>query len=97
MFQEHVWVTRDGKFPLPSESENCILVTVTEEEVNNVVKHVPKIETLVSSPFCAFSAKETTDLKCLHREFTNTYLLSFFHFKSFKSKKFVLRSSNCCF
>jgi len=91
MFQEHVWVTRDGKFPLPSESENCILVTVTEEEVNNVVKHVPKIETLVSSPFCAFSAKETADLKCLHREFTSAYLLSFLFISLLKVKKIVLR------
>ena len=32
---------------LPTESENCILVTVTDEEVDNVVKHIPKLETLV--------------------------------------------------
>jgi len=33
---------------LPTESENCILVTVTDEEIDNVVKHVQKLETLVS-------------------------------------------------
>ena len=48
IFQLNPWVTKDGEFSLPTESENCILVTVTDEEVDNVVKHVPKIETLVS-------------------------------------------------
>ncbi|XP_045172818.1 calcium/calmodulin-dependent protein kinase kinase 1-like isoform X2 [Mercenaria mercenaria] len=43
----HPWVTKDEEFPLPTESENCILVTVTDEEVDNVVKHVPKLETLI--------------------------------------------------
>ena len=41
------WVTCDGQFPLASEEVNCQLVTVTEEDMENVVKHVPKIETLV--------------------------------------------------
>ncbi|XP_060085994.1 calcium/calmodulin-dependent protein kinase kinase 1-like [Ylistrum balloti] len=43
----HPWVTKDGEFPLPTEEENCILVTVTQEDINNVVKHVPKIETVI--------------------------------------------------
>ncbi|XP_069134610.1 calcium/calmodulin-dependent protein kinase kinase 1-like isoform X2 [Argopecten irradians] len=43
----HPWVTKEGEFPLPTEEENCILVTVTEEDINNVVKHVPKIETVI--------------------------------------------------
>ncbi|XP_060569881.1 calcium/calmodulin-dependent protein kinase kinase 1-like isoform X3 [Ruditapes philippinarum] len=43
----HSWVTKDGEFPLPTESENCNLVTVTDEEVDNVVKPVPKLETLI--------------------------------------------------
>ncbi|XP_052834038.1 calcium/calmodulin-dependent protein kinase kinase 1-like [Octopus bimaculoides] len=42
----HPWVTKDGTEPLPSEEENCVLITVTEEEVENVVKHVPRLETL---------------------------------------------------
>ncbi|OWF42544.1 calcium/calmodulin-dependent protein kinase kinase 1-like isoform X2 [Mizuhopecten yessoensis] len=45
--KEHPWVTKDGEFPLPTEEENCILVTVTQEDINNVVKHVPKIETVI--------------------------------------------------
>ncbi|KAK3083915.1 hypothetical protein FSP39_005274, partial [Pinctada imbricata] len=43
----HPWVTKDGEFPLPTEEENCILVTVTDEDLDNVVKHVPKLDTLI--------------------------------------------------
>ncbi|KAL4223738.1 Calcium calmodulin-dependent protein kinase kinase 2 [Mactra antiquata] len=43
----HPWVTKDNAFILPTESDNCILVTVTDEEINNVVKHIPKLETLI--------------------------------------------------
>ncbi|XP_052228908.1 calcium/calmodulin-dependent protein kinase kinase 1-like isoform X3 [Dreissena polymorpha] len=45
--KEHAWVTKEGTLTLPTESENCILVTVTDEEVDNVVKHIPKLETLI--------------------------------------------------
>ncbi|XP_052799906.1 calcium/calmodulin-dependent protein kinase kinase 1-like isoform X2 [Mya arenaria] len=45
--KDHPWVTKDGEFPLPTENENCILVTVTDEEINSVIKHVPKLETLI--------------------------------------------------
>lgn len=34
--------------PLPSEDENCTLVEVTEEEVENSVKHIPSLATVVS-------------------------------------------------
>ena len=45
------WVTKNGEFPLPTEDQNCILVTVTKEDIDNVVKHVPKLDTLVSLYF----------------------------------------------
>ncbi|XP_022337138.1 calcium/calmodulin-dependent protein kinase kinase 1-like isoform X4 [Crassostrea virginica] len=45
--KEHPWVTRDGEEPLPSEEENCVLVTLTDEDLDNVVKHVPKLDTLI--------------------------------------------------
>ena len=41
-------MTRAGEEPLPSEEENCVLVTLTDEDLDNVVKHVPKLDTLVS-------------------------------------------------
>ena len=48
--QAHYWVTKNGAMPLlPSEEENCgYIVEVTEEEVANSVKIMPKLETLVS-------------------------------------------------
>lgn len=32
---------------MPSEDENCTLVEVTEEEVENSVKHIPSLATVV--------------------------------------------------
>ncbi|XP_055260412.1 calcium/calmodulin-dependent protein kinase kinase 2 isoform X1 [Moschus berezovskii] len=43
----HPWVTRHGAEPLPSEDENCTLVEVTEEEVENSVKHIPSLATVI--------------------------------------------------
>ncbi|XP_013397149.1 calcium/calmodulin-dependent protein kinase kinase 1 isoform X3 [Lingula anatina] len=43
----HPWVTEHGQVVLPNTEENCILITVTDEEVAEVVKHVPKLDTLI--------------------------------------------------
>lgn len=45
--REHSWVTNDGKELLPSENENCRLVHVTDEELQQVVTSVPKLDTLI--------------------------------------------------
>lgn len=45
--QLHPWVTRHGAEALPTEDENCVLVEVTEEEVENSVKHIPSLATVV--------------------------------------------------
>lgn len=45
--KEHVWVTRGGQCPLPTEEENCHLVEVTEEDVAKVVTSIPKLDTLI--------------------------------------------------
>lgn len=48
MFQEHRWVTKNGTAPMSSEEQNCVCaITVTDEDVDNSVKIVPKLETLV--------------------------------------------------
>lgn len=39
----HPWVTRKGSCPMLTEEENCHLVTVTEEEVKNSLKVVPRL------------------------------------------------------
>lgn len=47
--QVHPWVTRHGAEPLPPEDDNCCaLIEVTEEEVENSVKHIPSLATVVS-------------------------------------------------
>jgi hypothetical protein len=51
VLQNHDWMTCYCQFPLPLEEVNCDLVTVTSDDLENVVKHVPKIVTLVSSAF----------------------------------------------
>lgn len=42
-------MTRYGAEPLPPEDDNCCaLIEVTEEEVENSVKHIPSLATVVS-------------------------------------------------
>ncbi|XP_034665691.1 calcium/calmodulin-dependent protein kinase kinase 1 isoform X4 [Drosophila subobscura] len=36
------WVTKNGSYPLPTEEENCCLVQVDEEDINSVVRSIPK-------------------------------------------------------
>ncbi|XP_062333976.1 calcium/calmodulin-dependent protein kinase kinase 2 isoform X2 [Osmerus eperlanus] len=44
----HPWVTRNGAEPLPPEDDNCcMLIEVTEEEVENSVKHIPSLATVI--------------------------------------------------
>ena len=44
----HEWVTGYGLYPMASELENCkTLVEVTENEVQNSVHSVPKLDTLI--------------------------------------------------
>ncbi|XP_044296541.1 calcium/calmodulin-dependent protein kinase kinase 2 isoform X3 [Varanus komodoensis] len=44
---KHPWVTKNGMEPLPTEDENCTLIEVTEEEVENSVKHIPSLATVI--------------------------------------------------
>uniref|UniRef100_A0A3B3UZX8 Calcium/calmodulin dependent protein kinase kinase 2 n=1 Tax=Poecilia latipinna TaxID=48699 RepID=A0A3B3UZX8_9TELE len=46
--QAHPWVTKNGAEPLPPEDDNCcLLIEVTEEEVENSVKHIPSLATVI--------------------------------------------------
>ncbi|KAM7310901.1 calcium/calmodulin-dependent protein kinase kinase 2 [Ixodes scapularis] len=42
----HPWVTQGATCPMPSEEENCVFVEVTEEEIDNCVRTIPKLDTL---------------------------------------------------
>lgn len=48
ILQLHPWVTEKGAHPLPLEEEHCTAVEVTEEEVQNSVKLIPSLSTVVS-------------------------------------------------
>nr|CAD7572569.1 unnamed protein product [Timema californicum] len=45
--KSHPWVTANGTKLLPSEEDNCVLVEVTDEEVMQVMKSIPKLDTLI--------------------------------------------------
>lgn len=45
--KRHTWVSKGGASPLPSEEENCELVEVTDEEVQQVIQSIPKLDTLI--------------------------------------------------
>ncbi|KAH8241708.1 hypothetical protein KR032_003132 [Drosophila birchii] len=45
--KKNKWVTTDGLFPLPTEEENCCLVQVDDEDINSVVRSIPKLDTLI--------------------------------------------------
>lgn len=40
-------MTTNGTSPLPSEEENCRLVQVSDEDIESVVKSIPKLDTLI--------------------------------------------------
>ncbi|XP_070135828.1 calcium/calmodulin-dependent protein kinase kinase 1 isoform X2 [Drosophila bipectinata] len=45
--KENNWVTSDGKFPLPTEEQNCCLVQLDDEDLSFVVRSIPKLDTLI--------------------------------------------------
>ncbi|XP_058117519.1 serine/threonine-protein kinase PAK 5 [Anopheles ziemanni] len=45
--KEHPWLTKLGTIQLPTEEENCRLVQINDEDMNSVVKSIPKLDTLI--------------------------------------------------
>lgn len=45
--KEHPWVTRGGKYPLLSTRENCPDIEVTDDDIKNSVRAIPKVKTLI--------------------------------------------------
>ncbi|XP_031570435.1 calcium/calmodulin-dependent protein kinase kinase 1-like isoform X2 [Actinia tenebrosa] len=43
----HPWVTRGGRDHLPSTAENCSVIEITDEDIRNSVRTIPKIKTLI--------------------------------------------------
>ena len=42
----HPWVTGHGLYPMMKQESNCF-IEVTEDEVENCVKSIPKLDTLI--------------------------------------------------
>lgn len=49
--QLDLWVTEHSSNPLPLEEEHCTAVEVTEEEVQNSVRLITSLSTVVSHLF----------------------------------------------
>ncbi|XP_053669483.1 uncharacterized protein LOC128719868 [Anopheles marshallii] len=45
--KEHTWLTRHDSVRIPTEEENCRLVQINDEDMNSVVKSIPKLDTLI--------------------------------------------------
>ncbi|XP_063697384.1 calcium/calmodulin-dependent protein kinase kinase 2 isoform X2 [Culicoides brevitarsis] len=45
--KKHPWATSNYSCPFPSEEENCRLIEINEEELNNAVSSIPKLDTLI--------------------------------------------------
>ncbi|XP_022256631.1 calcium/calmodulin-dependent protein kinase kinase 1-like, partial [Limulus polyphemus] len=43
----HSWVTKFNTYPLLTEEGNCVLIEVTQEEIDQCVWSVPKLDTLI--------------------------------------------------
>ena len=41
------WVTGYGMYPMLRKESNCGLIEVTDDEVENSVKSIPKLDTLI--------------------------------------------------
>lgn len=75
LLQLDTWVTEHGSNPLPLEEEHCTAMEVTEEEVQNSVRLITSLSTVVSRlfklPFYKIS------------ELQDSHLLSDLHVKYF--------------
>ena len=45
--KSHSWVTGHGLYPMMKMENNCCLIEVTDDEVENSVKSIPKLDTLI--------------------------------------------------
>lgn len=45
--KEHDWVTANQTYPLPTEQDNCRAIQISDDELGNVVKSIPKLDTLI--------------------------------------------------
>ncbi|CAB1418370.1 unnamed protein product [Pleuronectes platessa] len=63
----HPWVTEDGSDPLPLEEEHCTALEVTEEEVQNSVKLIPKLSAVIVVKTMLRKRSFSNPFECLGR------------------------------
>uniref|UniRef100_A0A8C9XZA0 calcium/calmodulin-dependent protein kinase n=1 Tax=Sander lucioperca TaxID=283035 RepID=A0A8C9XZA0_SANLU len=63
----HVWVTENGSDPLPLEEEHCTAMEVTEEEVQNSVKLIPSLSTVILVKSMLRKRSFSNPFDCLRR------------------------------
>ena len=62
------WVTGYGLYPMMRRESNCGLIEVTDDEVENSVKSIPKLDTLI---LVKVHLKDNHDLNHLDNYFDN--------------------------
>ncbi|KAL4647787.1 calcium/calmodulin-dependent protein kinase kinase 1-like [Arapaima gigas] len=64
----HPWMTRNGTEPLPLEEEHCTMVEVTEEEVQNSVKLISSLSTMILVKAMLRKRSFSNPFECLGRK-----------------------------
>lgn len=45
--KEHKWITKNGTAPMPCQDKCQCTIEISEEDINSVVKSIPKLDTLI--------------------------------------------------
>lgn len=45
--KEHKWITKNGTVPMPCQDTCQCTIEISEEDINSVVKSIPKLDTLI--------------------------------------------------
>lgn len=76
----HSWVTGYGIYPMMKQESNCCLIEVTEDDVENSVKSIPKLDTLILVKVIIFLVFRNITIiltNILSTDFTTFKLFSF--------------------
>ncbi|VDK76412.1 unnamed protein product [Litomosoides sigmodontis] len=65
--KSHEWITQNGRYPMPSEAENCELITVTNEEIENCIRTIPHLDTLILVKFMVHRRRFGNPFKTVER------------------------------
>ncbi|CAG9532006.1 unnamed protein product [Cercopithifilaria johnstoni] len=69
--KEHEWITQNNRYPMPSEAENCELITVTTQEIQNCVRTIRHLDTLVFVKFIVHRRRFGNPFKIVEKNNTN--------------------------